>query len=264
MLIQYYHKRIRKIVRYLYKVSGGFRKKDIHRIRVEIKKLKACLRLLQATDAAFPYEAFFSPFRKLFKKLGNIRELQLQKDHIRSLRTLDSSLLRPYRKQLKKSLKEARKELSKSFCETFVDEVNESKLNFSKVSRVPSTKELDAYFNQIAMKIKTQLSGGASDAFALHKLRILLKEFTYNQQLAHKHLNYEPREIAFEPARAIELQKKLGTLHDTQTVLNQISEQKKEKDWDEDMISHLHTAEMELMERNDALKREVEDDLYYK
>jgi hypothetical protein len=54
----------------------------LHDIRVEIKKLKAILRLLHTADKKFNDHKAFIPLRDLFRDCGKIREIQLTRHHL--------------------------------------------------------------------------------------------------------------------------------------------------------------------------------------
>lgn len=67
------------------RVLHGFQKEDIHDFRVEIKKLRALFRLVNTSETTHLLE-IPKPIRKFYRFVGNVRNLQLHEQRIRSLR----------------------------------------------------------------------------------------------------------------------------------------------------------------------------------
>lgn len=53
------------------------KEKDFHALRVDIKRIRAVLELIQSTNPKFRFKACFKPFSFFFKPAGEVRELQL-------------------------------------------------------------------------------------------------------------------------------------------------------------------------------------------
>ena len=82
-----YLKKVKKnIILLLKKPSGNYESEDYHKLRVEIKKLKAAVSFIKFTHQSFSKRKVLKPFEKIYHQAGAIRELQLeatylQKDH---------------------------------------------------------------------------------------------------------------------------------------------------------------------------------------
>ncbi|GMQ27002.1 hypothetical protein Aoki45_36850 [Algoriphagus sp. oki45] len=61
-----------------------FSQAAFHRFRVEIKKLKALIALLEEESADFSKKKVYPPIRKLYSQAGRVRELQIEKELIHS------------------------------------------------------------------------------------------------------------------------------------------------------------------------------------
>ncbi len=74
-----YLKKIRKnIISLLKKSPVKFDDEDYHKLRVEIKKLKALAGFIEFSNKKFSKKKTLKPFKKVYKQAGKIRELQLE------------------------------------------------------------------------------------------------------------------------------------------------------------------------------------------
>ena len=74
-----YLKKVRKNITALLKKSPViFKDEDYHKLRVEIKKLKALAGFIQFSNKHFSQKKTLKPFLKVYKQAGKIRELQLE------------------------------------------------------------------------------------------------------------------------------------------------------------------------------------------
>lgn len=101
--------RIRRLSR---RSRRTFGLEDVHDLRVEVKRLRALLDVIEACRPGFPGRQWFKPFRRLFKAAAGLREAQvassLARDKAASLRAdLDA-----YRNLLKADELRERKEFS--------------------------------------------------------------------------------------------------------------------------------------------------------
>ena len=70
--------RFSKIYTLLQKIDNHFENNDIHDYRVEIKKLKALIRLFNFTASESITCRFPKKLNKIYKALGHLREWQIQ------------------------------------------------------------------------------------------------------------------------------------------------------------------------------------------
>lgn len=80
---------------------------DFHILRVEIKKLRAVMALLDYCASDFPRKKQLAPFRIIFKRAGRIREYQLELSMLRRFKAASS--MPDYHQQLRKALLEEKK-----------------------------------------------------------------------------------------------------------------------------------------------------------
>jgi CHAD domain-containing protein len=74
--------RFSKIEHVLHKLKHDCTTDNIHEFRVQIKKLKALLRLIGFSMPVASNSRFPKPLNKLYESLGRLREWQIQKQHI--------------------------------------------------------------------------------------------------------------------------------------------------------------------------------------
>ena len=79
-----YLKKIRKnIIALLKKSPEKFEDEDYHKLRVEIKKLKAIAGFIEFSNKKFSKKKHLKPFIKVYKQAGKIRELQLEESFLK-------------------------------------------------------------------------------------------------------------------------------------------------------------------------------------
>jgi CHAD domain-containing protein len=83
-IIQVYKARLEKISRYFHNLLKDFAPDDNHFFRVEIKKLRAFIRLANLTDPDHPHK-IPKAIKKFYHAIGDIRNLQLLQQRISSL-----------------------------------------------------------------------------------------------------------------------------------------------------------------------------------
>ena len=84
-MVHIVRKRFRKIREVFPRVAARFEGADIHAFRVEIKKLRAFLRLLAGTKGRAGRLKLPTQLHRLYQLAGQIRNLQLQQQHIREV-----------------------------------------------------------------------------------------------------------------------------------------------------------------------------------
>ena len=205
---EYLEKIREKIFTLLKKTPGTFEDEDYHKLRVEIKKLKAVAGFLQFSNKQFSKKKYLKAFKKVYKQAGKIRELQLEetflkKNHnqfieqylsdltsrIRKEKEKFASLLGNKRqKKIKKSLKEIADFLDKSYQADGIPFIHKERRRVSEL------------VNELPLK-----------PAKLHQLRKILKEDFYTR----KRIRFSTPQIKAED----ELLQLLGKWHDS-IVLN--------------------------------------------
>lgn len=184
-------------------------KKDLellHKIRVDIKKIKAILLLTNDRVKGFKGHKSFIPFRTIFRRAGEIREPEVL-----------TSLLLAYNIPgiHDQSIDRSSEKLALSFSNdvpSFTTIVNKQwlklKSHFGKVKR----KDLVHYLKKTKRNIKAKLyPEPATDL--IHKARKLMKEFMYLSQATRR----SEKKVNQFYKTEVEL---IGELHDRQVLLN--------------------------------------------
>lgn len=153
-------------------VKYGFKKDDIHRLRVDIKKLKALYRLLELLlPKQYRAKEQIAPLKKIFKRAGDIREAQINLAGIKQF-ILPGTIVTHYSFFLKEQEKEARRQLKKNikhFKEKSLDNTRLSnlykQLTFHKIEHILYTESGNIQ----------KLSHGRLTVARLHEIRKRLK-----------------------------------------------------------------------------------------
>lgn len=198
-----------KITGLLKKSPNTFEDEDFHKLRVEIKKLKAVAGFIELADKNFSKRGLLKPFSKIYKQAGKIRELQLQQTFLQKQN--DFSIDNYLQELLKKTEKEKKKFaalLTKQSPKKIKKPIKKIE-NFLK-----RTNENDAirFTNNEKRKIVSHIKELPLKKENAHKLRKILKEDFYNR----KRTNWPSRKIKQED----DFLQLLGNWHDT-VVLNQ-------------------------------------------
>jgi CHAD domain-containing protein len=177
-LLRFYKKRVASFLANLYKSSITGAMKDIHRTRLDVKKIYALFMLYELADPkGFSKRENYILFSKLFKRSGKIREIQI-----------NMMLLEGYGLAEKESelFREFLKDLEKRYTVRLLEEVagfDEKKLiktekEIRNICRKMSKKKLilngDAFIKNKAVNI-AELQKVPENPTNLHKIRQELK-----------------------------------------------------------------------------------------
>jgi CHAD domain-containing protein len=164
-----------------------FDKALIHSLRLEVKKMKASMRLLKIMDSGFDYKKCVKSIYTFYKNLGLVRETQLQKSKFEDLsKSLKPSFEKKFHQLLADDLEEREDRLLRHFDENTIK-------NFKKVQRKIklALKDLSAsafkmYLKKRAIKLKNQIQKIDLTDDKIHNLRKTIKELKYNIPLHKK------------------------------------------------------------------------------
>lgn len=195
----------------------GFDTEDIHNLRVTIKRLRAFYYLINAINPDFNIQKNYKSARKLFKKAGRIRDIQIQICLASTWQAEIAAGIDPYLEVLRK--KESHR---KNEFQDFAKQFNLKKIfrrqakvarTLEKVSLSKAEKRSYQYFTSRFKKILKLGNVTRMKPKELHRLRILTKEFRYNLEFI---IVCVPQ-LTFPAALIIELQKVhhiLGLIND--------------------------------------------------
>jgi CHAD domain-containing protein len=181
-LSQFAQKRFKRLRKYLkhFPAEGG--KEELHQIRVEIKKIKALLRLIHYHDKNFHDHKNYIPFRIIFREAGKIREVGLRKE-----------LLEQYT-QIHVPFYQSPNRLQTKFIQS-----TPTHIRLIKKHQKALLKKIDlikaSTYHQYLKKKKRELTKKLRPDFKqhdLHLLRKLIKEITYLSQITIRKNKIEP------------------------------------------------------------------------
>jgi len=158
-LTRYTKKRLKRIDRLLNSFPESQDQEVLHLIRLEIKKVKALLRLIHYNDKSFKERTLFIPFRSIFRDCNIIREPQVLHSLIVKY-TKDQALPIPYSsinvqqfiehvpvylKKVKKPTRLILLKIKRIKSSTYHRYLKKKKRELRNASRIISTRSLHSY-----------------------------------------------------------------------------------------------------------------------
>ena len=178
---------------------------DLHKFRVQIKKLRAMLFLFENTSKEDGLLKKFKPVRKIFKYAGNIRDAHTNLalgEHYQVKNEL-------FETGQQKIIEEGTVEF-RSKGEEFFKSIKHAHKKLKKHLQKVDDRRVKQYYKEQLQSINTNLavSGFTED---MHTNRKLIKILVYNHKLAEKAINGS---LAFNIAYLDKLQEAIGKWHD--------------------------------------------------
>jgi CHAD domain-containing protein len=211
----------------------------LHKLRVDIKKIKA---MYSFSNAVFKKKYRLGKLKDIFHKAGKIREIQIQ------LLQLEL-LLSPPRKIIKE-LKKKEASLILQFIKS-LNQILKIINNFHKNSclpdKLPNEKVIVNYFNKEKKSATKKLKNAERDE--LHKYRTKIKKLMYLYNFLPKKTQ---QEIQFNKVKIKNLQEQLGDWHDNYSTINYLSNLKLPTSASRQI---LHFKEKEVRQFNNLLNK---------
>lgn len=198
------------------KIKKSFHKHPIHAYRVEVKKLRAFLRLLSSNNGNNDSIKLPGKIKKIYSVLGKIRDAQLQiKEIKKTYRQTKGSAPTEYLLLLKQQVKQHKKE-----CRWLLKEkhlISGRKKIYKKLPSALPYKNTRRFLHQKIENILMLVNKGLQHDNDLHSIRKNLKDIIYINELYKLVLNdgaaAKPLKVpAHEKAMA--LAEQLGTFVD--------------------------------------------------
>lgn len=151
-----------------------------HKLRVELKKLKALLDLVNYRSKDFKRSSTYKPFKKVFRQAGKVRELQIQEAMLK--KNFPNNSLRGY----KEILRDSRLEEKRQFF-SMIDSklINRLRAKFDEIdpflTKIKS-KKAARYLDREIGGIKNNLNQIPLQKEELHELRKGLKTLNYKRK----------------------------------------------------------------------------------
>ena len=207
-----YLKKIReKITGLLKKSPNKFEDEDFHKLRVEIKKLKAVAGFIEFSDNHFSKRTQLKPFSKIYKQAGKIRELQLQHSF---LEKHDDFLIEDYLQELLKKIEKEKKKFASLLTTQSSKKIKKSTKKAEIFLKRTNDNDAIRFTNNEKRKIASLIKGLPLKKENAHKLRKILKEDFYNR----KRTNWPSRKINQED----DFLQLLGSWHDSVVLSDQL------------------------------------------
>lgn len=165
----------------------------IHQFRLEIKKLKAAMLLIHSVKKSFDIKKKYAVIRPLYKDLGAVREIQLQRDMFQQNgKSYKASFRKKYKHLLEEELLEREDIVLNHFDESIIKPLNKLKKQVKKALKKLSSNDFKRYFKIRTYKLKRKIDKIEFSEKKLHDMRTLIKEIKFNarfkQEMAEKWL----------------------------------------------------------------------------
>jgi CHAD domain-containing protein len=225
-----YRSKIKKISRYYRILTDNFNPDDNHYFRVEVKKLRAFMRLVNFSMAVQEHK-IPKPVKKYYRLVGDIRNLQLHEQRIKNLSN-DLLIGNPWQylkklceeqKALKKKAKRKKRLSFKDFEKKLLNDApakltEEVKTQFAEMNIVRLTQllMLPIYYDE-----------------TLHDIRKLIKDLMYNYNYLGEQINLAIPFPMNDPAFMESLTDTLGNFHDLSLAIFFLSPSPLNHTWEE-------------------------------
>lgn len=206
-----YKTRFKKLSNSYQKVAEGFAMNDIHHLRVEMKKLRAFIRLTNLATLTHQ-QKIPKELKKFYNVAGNIRNLRLHEQRVISLASdlliEVPDLYLQYLRDKEKLAKEKAHELAgsislKGFEEELIDSCTDVQQEIKKVFVQKYSQRLNLLFT---------LSSYHDES--LHDIRKVVKDLMYNYKYVQKEISLELPAALGHVKNMETLATTLGDFHD--------------------------------------------------
>lgn len=206
----YFKKRKKALNLILEKAPDCYTVETFHELRVEIKRLKALFELIAFCSKKFKLQKTFTPFRIIFKKAGEIRELQLEQTILEEQPNFH--LLKKYPNQLKKL---ETKKIKNFFATANKRLIKKLKGKYRKIICLftkASKKKVNRYRNKTRKELKKLIRKNDFKKKQIHDFRKRLKVYQYNEKI----MNPDQNKLVPDQDKLSDL---LGKWHDYNVVI---------------------------------------------
>ena len=206
-----------KLKKLINETIRDFDKDCIHTFRLEIKKLKAAMLLIQTAKKSFNRKKKFREIRPFYKDLGAVREIQIQQEQFQkpeNSKALKSSFRKKFKQLLDDTLLERELLTIQNFDESVIKAVKKVKKQVEKAVKNLSPNDFKRYFKARLGKLKNTLGSLDFSEKKTHTLRILIKEIKFNARFKKKVAEKALAKSEIDLPALEDLQKWLGDWHD--------------------------------------------------
>ncbi len=167
--------------------------KNIHDLRVSIKRLKAFYRLLLSVDSDFPYRLYMAPWKASYEQFGHIRNQQVV---LKLSKSCAKGLNIPYKSELPPGNQANKIEFHKIKKSLITESQSAVKDSLRKLSWSRAEKYLRCQFHKIDKMLHHE---NIEKKERIHDLRKALKDFNYNLRFLSEINtdNYDKKSLAW-------------------------------------------------------------------
>jgi CHAD domain-containing protein len=176
-LKKYFRKRTRNIDHSLNELKHSFVPENFHELRVEIKKMKALFKLISFFSKKFDRGHLFKPYKKIFKEAGNVRELQLEEEVLKTNK--NAGFPEKYRRHLKELRLKGQITFCRSIDSQLLNELKRSEKEVLALLKKGSKKMIHNYAHKNWNKTKKLVCRDKLMTNDIHKFRKKLKSLYY-------------------------------------------------------------------------------------
>ncbi len=203
------HHQFRSLTGHLKKYRDHKKSETLHKIRIDIKKIKAILGVINASEKRFKAHKNFIPLRSISRKAAEIRDREIHAQFLLKHKMDDTGpghaneekLITSFESNIPGFIKTAKRKRNK-----LEPDVKQVKKN-----------DLRRYLHKKRNEIQSQLFPRPKMRY-IHKTRKVVKEVVY---LSEANGNLTSKEIEFYN----KMQDMIGTLHDKQVLLQLLKKQ---------------------------------------
>ena len=200
------------LIKHLKKYGRNRQPESLHQIRVDIKKIKAILHVVNDSKKGFKAHKNFIPFRKIFRKADHVREPDVLKQMLKRYRVGEITDHRIF---------DSRKDSAKAFSSNisqFIRTVKGKAKKLEAVSDKVHSDDLTKYLQRKKRELKPQLHPRPK-MIVIHKVRKAVKEIIYLSKIQD---TLKAKEVKFYD----KVQDIIGKFHDKQVLLSLIKNKK--------------------------------------
>jgi len=205
-LEEYTKSEIKSLINHLRDYGRHGKSDALHKVRVDIKKIKAVLAALNGGLKGFRAHKNFIPLRNIFRKAGNIREPSVLAHMLREYK-IDWSVDELMSGNVKRSAAAFKSEVPR-----YINIVKNRTKKLPAFSRQVHHDDFSSYLIDKKKAVKSQLYPRPKMAI-IHKVRKGIKELMYLSELED---DGKKREVKFYDG----LQDVIGKFHDKQVLLD--------------------------------------------
>ncbi|HTK22430.1 MAG TPA: CHAD domain-containing protein [Mucilaginibacter sp.] len=179
----YFNDQWEEMTDHLKKFIESGAQEELHLFRVQVKKLRAMLELLDTNSTKHPLQKDFKPVRKIFKRCGEIRNAFINLQYGQRFQFKNEDFFMNHLYEIEKGTQEV-KELGKEYLKTIKAAYNDIGDDLESVGN----KDIVQFYKTKLYNIASSLDN-LQFTDELHTTRKHIKTLMYNRKIAHDALD---------------------------------------------------------------------------